>query len=82
MKILNVLKWLVCTKLGWLILSFLWIGVFMIINDNVESVWPFWVAVPGFLYIIGLFLVMIAYAWVINPLRERRETKRMRDEAK
>jgi len=77
MKILNALKWLISTKLGWLIISFLWIGTFMIINDNIESPWPFFVAIPGFLYIIGLFLVMIAYAWVINPIRERKETKRL-----
>lgn len=82
MKILNALKWLVSTKLGWLILSFLWVGTFMIINDNVESSWPFWVAVPGFLYIIGLFLVMIAYAWVINPIRERKETKALQEKSK
>ena len=77
MKILNALKWLISTKLGWLIISFLWIGTFMIIDDNIKSGWAFWVAIPGFLYIIGLFLVMIAYAWVINPIRERKETKRL-----
>lgn len=61
-KIKDSLKWLVCTKLGWLAISFVWIGVFTILNDNVESNWPFWVAVPGFAYIIGLFLVMMFYA--------------------
>lgn len=78
----KALKWLISTKLGWLIISFLWIGIFMIINDNIESNWAFWVALPGFIYIGGLFLVMMAYACVINPIREYRETKRLREEFK
>jgi len=78
MKILNALKWLTHTKLGWLILSFLWVGTFMIIDDNIESGWAFWVAMPGFAYMIGLCLIMIAYAWVINPIREYKENKKLR----
>lgn len=77
---MKALKWLVTTKLGWLILSFLWIGVFMIIDDNIESSWAFWTAMPGFAYIIGLFLIMMTYACFINPIREHKETKRMREE--
>lgn len=77
---MKALKWLVNTKLGWLIISFLWIGTFMIINDNIESNWAFWVAMPGFAYIGGLFLVMMAYAIFINPIRERKESKRMKEE--
>ena len=78
MKILNALKWLISTKLGWLILSFLWVGTFMIIDDNIESGWAFWAAMPGFAYMIGLCLIMIAYAWVINPIREYKENKKLR----
>jgi apolipoprotein N-acyltransferase len=78
---MKALKWLVSTKLGWLIISFLWIGTFMIIDDNIESNWAFYVALPGFAYIIILFLIMIAYAWVINPWKENVENKRLRDEA-
>lgn len=75
---MKALKWLVSTKLGWLIISFLWIGTFMIIDDNIESNWAFWVAIPGFLYIIGLFLVLITYAWIINPIRDYKENKKLR----
>jgi len=78
---MKALKWLVSTKLGWLIISFLWIGTFMIIDDNIESNWAFYVALPGFAYIIILFLIMLAYAWVINPWKENVENKRLRDEA-
>lgn len=78
----NALKWLVTTKLGWLILSFVWIAIFLIIDDNIESNWAFWTALPGFAYIVGLFLVMVAYAWVINPIREYKENKKLRDENK
>jgi len=78
---MKALKWLVSTKLGWLIISFLWIGTFMIIDDNIESNWAFYVALPGFAYIIILFFIMVAYAWVINPWKENVENKRLRDEA-
>jgi len=77
----NALRWLVSTKLGWLIISFLWIGTFMIVDDNIESNWAFYVALPGFAYITVLFLIMITYAWIINPIRDYKETKRLKDEA-
>jgi hypothetical protein len=79
MKILNALKWLVCTKLGWLIISFLWGGTFMIISDYTDSMWPIYLAIPAALYVVGLFLVMMAYAWVINPIRDRKETKALQE---
>ncbi len=74
-KIKNSLKWLVSTKLGWLIISFLWIGVFMIIDDNIKSGWAFWIAIPGFAYIIGLFLVMMYYA-IKNTIGDIKENRK------
>jgi len=77
MKILNALKWLTHTKLGWLIISFLWVGTFMIIDDNIESGWAFWVAMPGFIYMIGLFCVLFFYAIknTISDIKENRKLK-------
>ena len=78
-KIKNFFKWLTHTKLGWLLISFIWLGIFMIIDDNIESNWAFWTAMPALVYIVGLCLVMIAYGWVINPIREYKETKKLRN---
>lgn len=75
-KIKSFLKWLIMTKLGWLLISFIWSGVFMIIDDNIQGNWAFWVAIPGLLYIIGLTLVGITYAWIINPIRDYKESKK------
>lgn len=78
----NALKWLVYTKLGWFILSFIWSAIFIMIDSNIESNWAFWVAIPGLLYMAGLTLVAIAYAWVINPIREYKENKKFRENNK
>ena len=51
----------------------------MAIDNNVEGDWAFWMAIPGLLYIVGLTLVMIAYAWVINTIREYKENKKLKE---
>lgn len=78
-KIKDALYWMTHTKLGWLLISFVWLAVFMAIDNNVEGSWAFWTAMPALAYITGLTLVMIAYAWVINPIREYKENKRLRE---
>jgi len=78
-KIKNAFFWATHTKLGWLLISFIWVGVFMAIDNNVEGDWAFWMAIPGLLYIVGLTLVMIAYAWVINTIREYKENKKLKE---
>ena len=61
-------------------ISFVWACTFTAIDNNVEGDWAFWVSVPALLYMFGLVLVMIAYAWVINPIREYKENKKIREE--
>ena len=48
----------------------------MIIDNNISGDWAYWTAMPGIAYMFGLTLVGIAYAWVINPIREYRENKK------
>jgi len=72
----NFFKWITHTKLGWLLISFLWTAVFMIIDDNIESNWAFWVATPAIAYMFGLTLVGIAFAFVINPIRDHKANKK------
>lgn len=79
-KIKNVLFWLTHTKLGWFLISFAWGATFQIIDSFQESSWAFWVSLLGWAYVVGLMLVLIAYAWVINPIRERKESKKMKEE--
>ena len=62
------------TKIGWLGLSFLTIIVFGALS-NVYS-WAGDVAMIAGIYPIGLALVLIAYAWVINPITEYKEKKK------
>lgn len=82
MDIKKSLKWLVYTKLGWLIISVIWFAIFRIIDSNIDSDWAWWVSMPAGLYILGLTLVMIAYAWVINPIRLYKENKKFREQNK
>ena len=75
-KIKNSLFWATHTKLGWFLISFVWSATFMIVDNNISGDWAYWTAMPGIAYMFGLTLVGIAYAWVINPLREYRENKK------
>lgn len=75
-KIKRFLFWTTHTKLGWFLISFVWTAIFMTIDSNISGDWAYWVAIPGIVYMFGLTLVAIAYAWVINPLREYRENKK------
>ncbi len=79
-NMMNALKWLTHTKLGWFILSFIWTAIFIAIDSNVNGDWAFYIAIPGMAYMAGLTLLMIAYAWVINPIREYKSNKKLRKE--
>ncbi len=78
MDIKRSFKWLTHTKLGWLIISIIWFGIFTIIDNNIESDWAFWVSMPAAAYVVGLTLTMITYAWIINPIRMYKENKKFR----
>lgn len=79
-KIYDALRWLVCTKLGWLIISMIWGGIFLVIDNTQDSYWALILAAPAVLYAVGLFLVMMVYAYILNPLREYKETKKIKDQ--
>ena len=78
-KIYDALRWLVCTKLGWLIISMIWGGVFLVIDNTQDSNWALILAAPAILYVIGLFLIMVVYAYILNPISEYRDTKGTKD---
>lgn len=79
-KIYDALRWLVCTKLGWLIISMIWGGIFLVIDNTQDSYWALILAAPAVLYAVGLFLTMMVYAYILNPLKEYKETKKIKDQ--
>jgi purine-cytosine permease-like protein len=54
-KIYDALRLLVCTKLGWLIISMIWGGIFLVIDNTQDSYWALILAAPAVLYVVGLF---------------------------
>lgn len=67
-KIKHSLLQIFATKMGLLIVSFVLILIFGILGNKYE--WAATVMKICWLYPIGLALVMIVYAWVINPIRD------------
>lgn len=68
------------TKIGWLGLSLLSALVFGILSN-----WYEWAELPAMLswvWPVILTLIAIAYAWVINPIRAYKETKKMKEQNK
>lgn len=76
----NVKHWLLqifATKLGWLIFT-----LFLSVVFGILANWYDWAEIAMFiswLYPVGLALVMMAYGWVINPIREYRENKKLKN---
>ena len=68
------------TKIGWLAITLLLAIVFGILGNYYD-----WAAIAMyicFLYPVGLTLVMIVYAWIINPLRDYKERKKFKENLK
>jgi len=62
------------TKIGKLIASFLLAAICLFLSE----IWDFmyYVAMAFMVYPFGLTLVMIAYAWVINPMKDWKESQK------
>lgn len=72
----NVRNWLVQlfgTKIGLLLVSVVLIVIFGFLGNKYE--WAGTVMKIIWLYPIGLFIYMAAYAWVINPLNDYKNRK-------
>ena len=68
------------TKIGWLGLSLLGMVVFGLLSNIYE-----WAEIGVFISLIWpvtFTLIAIAYAWVINPIRAYKETKKMKGQNK
>lgn len=68
--------WLTHSKIGWVLISFVWFCIFTAIDRNVQGPWAYYLSLPALAYIVGLVLIQFAYGWVINPIRERKNRKK------
>ena len=68
---------LFCTKLGLLLVTLL-----LALGFGLLSTYYFWAEIAMYvslIYPVALLLIMIAYAWVINPVREYKENKKLKN---
>lgn len=78
----NILTQIFRTKIGWFVICLLLAGTFMILNDHYDSGFFEIAMYVCLVYPFGLTLVGIAYAWIINPIRDRKESKKMAEQYK
>lgn len=76
-SIKNTLSWLFTTKLAGLAVSFFFMFIFAFLSKYYD--WANIMVYICWVYPIGLALVMFAYGWVINPLRDYKERKKKRE---
>lgn len=74
-NIKKFLKWTVITKAGWALISFLWVCIWLAVDNYIPENWAYWVALPGIAYLAILALTLIVFAWIINPIRELKKRK-------
>ncbi len=68
-ELIEKLKWAFTTKMGLTVSSVCWILLWAIIYRITDAEWTYNMMVPGIFFIIGIVLLMIVHAWVINPIR-------------
>ena len=63
-KVLSSLRWLISTKLGWVIICFLLGGLMLWISDLLDSEVLYWIGLGvTVLYPAVLTLIVIVFAW-------------------
>ena len=65
-------------NVAYMFLAFLWMILWIGISNWFEANWAFWVGMLGAAYLVGITLVMIVYAWIINPIREWKDRKKLK----
>ena len=81
-RLRQILVQIFCTKIGWLLISLLSAFIFGIIADRTDCEWCSYVMYASFVYPVILTLIMIVYAWFINPIRDWKENKKLREQNK
>lgn len=78
----NILVQIFRTKIGWFVICLLLAGTFGILSDYYNSLFFPIAMYVCLVYPFGLTLVAIAYGWIINPIRDRKESKKMAEQYK
>lgn len=80
----EILSWLVLSNFGRILMLVILTPLFLYLSTVVSSTLLSNIFLYGFYVTSGLIgiymLVLIAFAWVINPIREAKENKKIRDE--
>lgn len=81
-RLRQILVQIFCTKIGWLFLTLGLAVIFGVLADRLDCVWCSYVMYTCLIYPVVLTIIMIIYAWIINPLRDYRENKKLREQNK
>jgi hypothetical protein len=80
MKLIHIFIQIFCTKIGWLFFCLLLTIIFGILANYYD--WCEIAMFICFIYPVVLTLIMIVYAFVINPLRDYKENKKIKEQYK
>ena len=67
MKNNPIFKQIFCTKIGWLFICIAFSVIFGVLANWFD--WAEYAMFISLIYPVGLSIVMLIYAWIINPLR-------------
>ena len=75
------------TKIGWVFISIFLLVIFGIFSTNSTIIdngykWCNYAMIPPALYLLTLTVIMITYAWIINPIRAYKENKKEKEVSK
>jgi len=78
-------KWLVLTNIGRMVLAFVWFLIFWRIDARLSYTssyngWAFWLYLIGVAYWLVFILILLIFAWIINPIKEHMEMKEDKEE--
>lgn len=65
----TILTQLFCTKLGWLAICVVLVVIFGTLSNWID--WMKYLMFASLIYPVILGLIMILFAWVINPIKNR-----------
>ena len=70
---------LFCTKIGWLVVCLVLALLFGVLSNQFDLFWAEIAMYASLIYPFILFIIMLVYGIIINPIREHREYKKLRD---
>jgi len=65
-----------------MIISFFIALVIFFIADQTEIVFLWYAGLPFLIHTLIIFLIGMVYAWIINPIKDWKETKALKEQAK